>query len=290
MAVQGQSAFVSSGDAGAYDDSDELGTTNLDVDSPGNSPWVVSSGGTTLAGTIPLGPDPGIQIANERAWAWDYIWPLWNVFGYPDEATMAKTYPVGAGGGYSGLEPMPLWQRVLGANHYNAVQYFTPTAFVDTGVGLTVPTDWNFNATPSVQSGTANGRGEPDVSADADPETGYFEYYSYDDCASNGYNLDGTPATGAPCIEFGWGGTSFVAPQFNGSTAVIDSNLGHRVGFWSPQVYGFAASHSSPFTVLDSASTDNDNLFYTGTPHQLWNPATGLGIPDLSKLQSDFGH
>jgi subtilase family serine protease len=41
--------------------------------------------------------------------------------------------------------------------------------------------------------------------------------------------------TGNPALEPGWGGTSFVAPQFNGSTAVIDSYLGYRVGFLRPQ-------------------------------------------------------
>jgi len=37
MAMQGQTGFIAAGDAGAYDDSDEIGTTNLDVDSPGDS-------------------------------------------------------------------------------------------------------------------------------------------------------------------------------------------------------------------------------------------------------------
>ena len=35
MAMQGQTGFVSAGDAGAYDNSDELGTTDLNTDSPG---------------------------------------------------------------------------------------------------------------------------------------------------------------------------------------------------------------------------------------------------------------
>ena len=47
LADQGQSVFVAAGDAAAYDDSDELGTTNLSVDTPADSPYVTSSGGTT---------------------------------------------------------------------------------------------------------------------------------------------------------------------------------------------------------------------------------------------------
>ena len=62
MAAQGQSAFVTSGDEAAYDDYDELGTTPLTVDNPGDSPYVTTSGGTTLpfSGTLtgPKGRHP----------------------------------------------------------------------------------------------------------------------------------------------------------------------------------------------------------------------------------------
>lgn len=287
MAVQGQSAFVSSGDAGAYDDSDELGTTNLDVDSPGDSPYVVSSGGTTLAGTIPLSDTDSAVIPAERAWGWDWLWPHYAdfCFLFPDPSDCTETNflkgfaAAGDGGGYSAIESMPQYQRQVGAQRYNAVQYLTPTSFDSTDFApLTLPTDWNVNFSPRVQSGSGNGRGEPDVSADADPETGYAEYFSFDNC----------PNAPSACTEDGWGGTSFVAPQLNGANAVIVANLHHRVGFWNPQTYSFAQGHDSPFHVLDSASASNDNLFYTGTPGQVWNPATGLGTPDLTALQNSF--
>jgi kumamolisin len=290
LAAQGQSAFVSSGDAGAYDDSDELGTTNLDVDSPGDSPWVTSSGGTTLPGTIPLAADADGNITDsatigaERAWSWSWLWPHFADFGAPSEADFAFAEPAGGGGGYSSLEPMPGYQRQIpGIRHYNATEFLTPTDFDSTDFApLTEPVAWNFNPTPNVISGFGNaGRGEPDLSADADPFTGYELLFSFGE-------EPGSPT--APTLQDGWGGTSFVAPQLNGSTAVIDSNLGHRVGFWNPQIYSFAMSHRSPFTVLSSASTDNNNLFYTGSPHQLWNAATGLGTPNLTALQSDFAH
>jgi kumamolisin len=289
LAAQGQSTFVSSGDAGAYDDSDELGTTNLDVDSPGNSPWVTSSGGTTLPGIIPLTDTDSATIAAERAWSWSWLWPHYSDFcgAFSDpadctEANFAFLTAAGAGGGYSALEPMPTYQRQVHAQHYNATEFLTPTEFDSTDFApLTEPVAWDFNPSPDISSGTANGRGEPDLSADADPFTGYQLEFSWGE-------EPGSPTP--PSIETGWGGTSFVDPQFNGTTAVIDANLGHRVGFWNPQIYSFARSHNSPFTVLDSASTDNNNLFYTGTPHQLWNAASGLGTPDLTALQSDFAH
>lgn len=113
------------------------------------------------------------------------------------------------------------------------------------------------------------------MSADGDPFTGYEEYF--------------TGFTGDP-LESGWGGTSFVAPQLNGSAALIDSLLGHRLGFWNPAIYRFAVHHNSPFTPLDAASNGNTNLFYTGTPGQVYNVGSGLGTPNLAQLAADFAH
>ncbi|HWN62672.1 MAG TPA: hypothetical protein VNO25_18615 [Streptosporangiaceae bacterium] len=48
-------------------------------------------------------------------------------------------------------------------------------------------------------------------------------------------------------------------------------------------------SASSPFTPLSAQGTSNDNLYYTGTPGQVFNPGSGLGYPDLAKLAGDFG-
>ena len=79
-----------------------------------------------------------------------------------------------------------------------------------------------------------------------------------------------------------------MAPQFNGSTVVIDSYLGHRIGLWNPSVYSFAAGGDSPVTPLNQVGTGNDNIFYTGNPGQLYNEATGLGVPNLAKLAADL--
>ena len=77
----------------------------------------------------------------------------------------------------------------------------------------------------------------------------------------------------------------------NGSTAVIDSYVGHRVGFWNPSIYRFATSNNSPFNSLQQpAGTSNDNMFFTGNPGTVYNEATGLGIPNLSALAQDFMH
>jgi kumamolisin len=121
-----------------------------------------------------------------------------------------------------------------------------------------------------------SGRAVPDVSADADPYSGYLLYEP------------SAVAAGFPALEGGWGGTSFTSPQFNGSTAVIDSYLGHRIGLWNPNLYTFAAGRNSPVTPLNQVGTGNDILFYTGNPGQLYNPATGLGVPDLAQFARDL--
>jgi kumamolisin len=79
-----------------------------------------------------------------------------------------------------------------------------------------------------------------------------------------------------------------VAPQLNAATAVINSYLGHRVGFWNPSAYAAASSGKDPFTQLNQAGTSNDNIYYTGNPGELYNEGIGLGIPNLAKLAGEF--
>ena len=83
-------------------------------------------------------------------------------------------------------------------------------------------------------SGYGSGRAVPDVAADADPFSGYLLYEP------------SFAGVGEPVLQGGWGGTSFVSPQMNGSTAVIDSYLGHRVGLWNPSIYAAALSCQLP--------------------------------------------
>jgi subtilase family serine protease len=277
LAAQGQSTFAASGDAGAYDASRDLGTTNLSVDNPGDSPFIISAGGTTLAGnisaTLTTGGKISTSVPAQRTWGWDYLWPLWKAFGATSETAFVNTDVVGGGGGFSAVEPTPRYQEgVSGTSTFSAVPYLTPTtpANVD---GLTLPTAWTFNPTPTVITGSATGRATPDLSTDADPFTGYELYF--------------TGFTGA-ALESGWGGTSFVAPQLAGATAVIDQFTGGRTGFWNPSIYSFASSSDSPFTPLSTSGTTNDNVYYTGTPGQIFNAGSGLGIPNLAKLAVDF--
>ena len=281
LAAQGQSAFTSSGDGGAYTASEDIGTTNLSADVPADSPYVTAAGATTLPWTGTLtGPDgtASVTVTAQRIWGWDYLWPAIAATTGESLATAAESAVVGSGGGFSQLEPIPLYQQgVSGTDNYHAVQYLTPTDDTTVAPGLTEPTAWNFNPTPPVTAGGGSGRAIPDVSTDGDPQTGYLIYGA------------SFAAIGDSPIEE-YGGTSFVAPQLNAATAVINSYLGHRVGFWNPSIYAAAAGHGDPFTQLNQAGTSNDNIYYTGNPGELYNEGIGLGIPNLAELAGDFRH
>jgi kumamolisin len=276
--AQGQSAFDAAGDSGAYDNFPS--STNLSVDNPADSPYVTSGGGTTLPGRVAISTVTGklIGIAHipaQRAWGWDYTWQFWKGFGFKSEAAFAESEDGigGGGGGFSVDEPTPLYQQNTSGTHkFSAVEYLTPSHFTTVN-GLTLPAKWTFDATPKVTTGTGTGRAVPDVSANADPLTGYLIY-----CPQ----FQGNP------LESDWGGTSFVAPQLNGSTAILDQYVGGRVGFWNPAIYQFANQIGSPFTPLGTSARSNDNLYYTGTPGQTYNVGTGLGVPDMARLAADF--
>jgi kumamolisin len=280
MAVQGQSGFDAAGDSGAYDASGDIGTTNLSVDTPADSSYMTAGGGTTLPWTGTLtGPDGSVTVTvpAQRTWGWDYLWqPIATITGTPLAQT-AESLVVGGGGGFSALEPTPSYQRgVPGIGSFHAVPYLTPTDYQTIVDGLVLPTEWAFNPTPSVITGSGTNRNVPDVSANADPYSGYLLYEP------------SFAVIGEPVLQGGWGGTSFVGPQLNGSAAVIDSYLGHRVGLWNPSIYAAAVGGNSPFTPLNQAGTGNDNIYYTGNPGTPYNQGSGLGIPDLTKLAGDL--
>ncbi|HXL92465.1 MAG TPA: S53 family peptidase [Streptosporangiaceae bacterium] len=275
MAAQGQSAFTSSADDGAYTATADLGTTNLSADIPADSPYVTATGGTTLPGSTFLSGPDGTATATttaQRIWGWDYLWaPVAQITGEP-LADVAESLVVGSGGGFSVLEPEPFYQReVSGTSTFHAVEYLTPTDFTEVAPGLSEPTEFDFNPTPSVTAGFGFGRVVPDLATDADPQTGYLVYGASD----GGLNEAG--------------GTSFVDPQMNGSAVVIDSFLGHRTGFWNPVIYRAAASGNDPFTQINTAGTSSDNIFYTGNPGQEYNQGIGLGLPDLAAIAGFLG-
>jgi kumamolisin len=128
------------------------------------------------------------------------------------------------GGGVSTVFPLPIWQD-----------------------GFGVPL-------PPVEGG---GRGVPDVSGDADPNTGY--------------NILVDGETGV------FGGTSAVAPLWAALVARMNQIIGKPVGFLNPLIYSQAVEASGFHDV-----TEGNNGAYSASVG--WDPCTGLGSPDGAKL------
>lgn len=97
-------------------------------------------------------------------------------------------------------------------------------------------------------------RGVPDVSGDADPNTGY------------NILVDGHAAT--------FGGTSAVAPLWAGLIARLNQKLGSPVGFLNPTLYANAKA-------LNDITSGNNGAYTSATG---WDPCTGLGTPDGMKI------
>lgn len=127
------------------------------------------------------------------------------------------------GGGISALFPVPSYQH-----------------------GIALP--------PSANAGAGAGRGVPDVSGNADPESGYQVL------------VDGK----AMVI----GGTSAVAPLWAGLIARLNADLGRPVGFINPQLYAHAAA------CRDIVSGNNGAY----TAGKGWDACTGLGSPNGTAL------
>jgi subtilase family serine protease len=263
-ALQGQSLFAAAGDAGAYDADDGLPLPDyslvLSVDDPAANPYITAAGGTTLAGTqvyeiISTGKLVTVKIPKERVWSWDYLLPLCDDLDLDPFA--CGIFPVGGGGGVSVEYPVPFYQ--VGTNGIQKSQTDQSFVYYDT----IPPTDY-FNL-----PGRYAGRNVPDVSFNADPETGYVIYYTSDQ-----YGFG---------IETYVGGTSFVAPQLNGVTALLGQYLNGRVGLLNVPLYEIAngtpyTGKSPPFDVID----DGNNDFYTG--RYGYSPAAGIGTINVYNL------
>jgi kumamolisin len=146
------------------------------------------------------------------------------------------------------------------------------TALVSSSGAITSETVWNdgseggatgggFSTSfsqPSYQSSLATnypgqtGRGVPDVSGDADPDTGY------------NILVDGSQEV--------VGGTSAVAPLWAALVALLNQQLNTRLGFINTALYALAEPNNG-FNDI----TDGNNGSYSAGPG--WDPCTGLGSP-----------
>ncbi|MGW3204933.1 S53 family peptidase [Streptomyces sp. NPDC001135] len=125
---------------------------------------------------------------------------------------------------------------------------------------------WQVNA---VTGGNGQGRGIPDVSANADPASGYL------------VRVDGQPEV--------IGGTSAVAPLWAALVCRLAQGLGRPLGLLQPLVYQGVATHTPAPGFHDV--TEGNNGSYKAEVG--WDACTGLGTPDgrelLQRLRSVVG-
>ncbi len=255
-AAQGISMFATSGDSGAYDTVRSLGGLLTDpvpppltVNAPGSDPFVTSAGGTTVPFSYSFSGGPTATLTKESVWGWDYIAKYFQTnFGVD---ITDQVFSVGGGGGVSVFWPVPRYQQFTSGirkSEKNQTLFFPPF-----NINYTLPQNYH-------------GRNEPDVSLNADPETGYSLVSSLD---------------GPGLLTFS-GGTSFVAPQLNGISALIRQSNRGRVGFWNPQIYALQNIFGyGPFSAFNDIRS-GDNWFYAGKPG--YEPGAGIGTLNVTNL------
>ncbi|THD05911.1 S53 family peptidase [Rhodanobacter lindaniclasticus] len=253
-AVQGQSMFAASGDSGAYDTVRALGTGDgpgdfnapLTVDSPASDPYITAAGGTTVpVKFVNSSGQVVLSIDQESVWGWDYLLPFVPSRDY--------VFSVGGGGGVSVYWRQPMYQLFTsGTERSEKKQTLT---YNDPATG-----PYTYLKLP----GNFHGRNLPDISLNADPETGYLLVFQGGLYSS--------------------GGTSFVAPQLNGITALLRQSTGHRIGLWNPHMYLlqnlFGYGKWSAFNRISAGN----NWFYAGNGH--YNPGAGIGTLNVENFDT----
>ena len=114
----------------------------------------------------------------------------------------------------------------------------------------------NAHVPVSVNPSKFKGRGVPDVSGDADPQTGYQ------------IRVDGRSAV--------FGGTSAVAPLWAALIALLNQQLGSPRGFWNPALY------AAPAGAFRDITSGNNGAYKAGAG---WDACTGLGSPNGQGLE-----
>ncbi len=148
---------------------------------------------------------------------------------------------------------------------------FTQTAWGDMVSGKVEASGGGFSSyfsTPYYQAApnyTGTQRGVPDVSLDANPNTGALVI------------VGGQKST--------LGGTSIATPMWAGIIATMDQYFNRSLGLVNPLFYKISETkyYNNAFTQI----TSGQNFGYSAGPG--WNPVTGLGTPLVSNLINDTG-
>lgn len=128
-----------------------------------------------------------------------------------------------------------------------------------------------WQAGPGVSNAASDGMREvPDISADADPLTGYRVYYT-----------GGNDCSGSEC----WtvvGGTSAAAPFWAALIALANQQGKRKLGFLNPALYQLGQAGANGVSSPYHDVTAGGNLYYQATPG--WDYSTGWGSPDAAAL------
>ena len=114
-----------------------------------------------------------------------------------------------------------------------------------------------YQSSAGIKPPAGGGRGVPDVSGDADPQTGYNVL------------VDGEQLVIA--------GTSAVAPLWSGLIALLNQKLGKPLGFLHPLLYGLPPTDDA----FNDITAGSNGAFSAGPG---WDAATGLGSPSGENL------
>jgi kumamolisin len=275
MAAQGQSMFASSGDTGAFEClrdgtfSDHAPLESLD---PASQPWVTSTGGTSFTSF-----DPGDITHPSYPRGSEGVWNTVDACSGNNSSTatspgIENCSNFGAGGGgHSIFWPMPNYQKGPGVISAYTVRGPSNCALASAGQAC---------------------REEPDISANADPLTGYAEY-----CTGSSYvspNPTGTDYESA-CLGLtktpgapGWfhiGGTSLSAPLWAALFSDRDAFHGYRSGNANYLLYALfnnPRTYAADFHDILGLPLENNNGFYPVTRN--FDQATGIGSPNFAGI------
>jgi subtilase family serine protease len=248
-ATEGIGFFFSSGDDGYEDPNYEDATDQVEVDYPTSSPWVTSVGGTSLA----IGQNDNYEF--ETAWG-TFLNPLTVSAKGKSSWTFAPTdtldevenylYDGSTGGGVADAYAQPWYQKLAVPTSLAETEVTSTPITYDTGTTTYGTVTLGYNE--SLTTASSPRRVIPDVSALADPSTGF----------AVGETLYGPDnAQGVPGPEKFYlsriGGTSLASPTFAGVEADAQQAAGRPIGFANPAIYALdAVSHGAFHNITDN--------------------------------------
>ena len=253
MSAQGQSFFDAAGDAGAYADEPDLGAAaTISVQDPACQPYATTVGGTTL----------------------NAVDPNTTNIAYGSESTWNDGVGDAGGGGFSSFFLKPFYQYSSGSTEDPT----DPVGATGGTYGLVPGITPVFPSTPR--------RDLPDVSLNADPQTGYTIFVGL---SGDSYDVFGGTSAAAPL----WAAFTALANEARAADALgvtpgVSPGLPITpVGFINPLIYqigyGQYGSYANDFHDIDDGS---DNLVYRAGIG--FDDATGWGSFNGANLLRDL--